>query len=91
MLNRMLPSLDVDQIIVHTEQNRQTLIDRGESPQSVQVIPHGTYESFAEYDHSNVIEDPRRVLFFRNIVADKGIGTVSDALPLIVDRIPDSR
>jgi len=50
-LNRALPTLANHKTIVHTEQNKETLIQRGHDREAISVIPHGTYESFAEYDH----------------------------------------
>jgi glycosyltransferase involved in cell wall biosynthesis len=79
----------VNRTIVHTEQNKQTLTDQGADPDTIDVLPHGTYETFADYDHSDVTEEPNTALYFGHIVPDGGIGTVLDAVPEIVEELPD--
>jgi glycosyltransferase involved in cell wall biosynthesis len=79
-----------DAIIVHTTEDRDTLIKRGVDLRKVFVIPHGAYELFGKVkgDESRGSEE-NCVLFFGYIIESKGVEYLIRAAPLISKEVPD--
>lgn len=79
-----------DQVVVHGEQLKQTVIRRfGVSDETVHIVPHivlGTDNS-----GGSVVEDDHLILFFGRIWEYKGLEYLIRAEPLITDKIPEAR
>jgi glycosyltransferase involved in cell wall biosynthesis len=79
-----------DAIIVHTIEDRDTLIKRGVDPRKVFVIPHGAYELFGKVKGDEGGESEENcVLFFGYIIESKGVEYLIRAAPLISKEVPD--
>jgi glycosyltransferase involved in cell wall biosynthesis len=83
-----------DAIIVHTTEDRDTLIRRGVDPGKVFVIPHGAYELFGKVREGEGKENKENseencVLFFGYITESKGVEYLIRAIPLISKEVPD--
>lgn len=89
ILKRLLPSIDPAQFIVHTENNKGTLVERGISEDEVAVIPHGAYDFFTDLDYEEKPEEENTVIYFGNIVPHKAIDDLVHAIPLVAEEIPD--
>ena len=74
-----------EEIIVHTEFSRKTILDRGwAAPEKVHVVPHGVldyYQSFGTEDSSS--DERLQILFFGNIEKYKGLDILLRAFALI--------
>ena len=88
-INAVLPDIDIRKRIVHSENQRATLIDRGVAPEGTNVIPHGVYEFFKQYDYDERPEEDNCLLFFGNLLPAKGINTLIRSIPLVAQEIPD--
>ena len=88
-VDALLPAIRRDHAIVHTEHGKDTLVGRGNRPEDVSVVPHGTYEFFREYDHEGVEEESDCVLYFGNLVPTKAPDTAIKAVPLVAKERPD--
>lgn len=89
LMDIAIPDIHVDRTVVHTENQKAALVERGTPPDDITVIPHGAYEMFGDYDDIDDEPEPYTLLFFGNIVRHKGIGTLIRALPLIEEEIPE--
>ncbi|ELZ89066.1 lipopolysaccharide transferase family protein [Haloferax sulfurifontis ATCC BAA-897] len=89
LFNRFAPKPQFEKKIVHSEENKEVLMEKGDSQSTIQVIPHGSFESFNEYDHSNVSEEKNTVLFFGNIVPAKGLDVAVKAVESLTEEITD--
>lgn len=78
-----------DQLIVHTETNRQSLREKGVPDERIHVIPHGAYSFFTEYGHEDIETDPNTLLFFGRIVPESGLDTLVAAIPWVRRHHPD--
>lgn len=78
-----------DRIIVHTQQDRETLIKKGLKSEKVVVIPHGAYTFFKKYAKSETESNENCVLFFGYIGENKGIEYLVKAIPIVSQEIPD--
>jgi len=78
-----------DVIIVHTKQNKETLVKKGVKPKDIAVIPHGSYTLFKKYAKNAVNSDDNSILFFGYIGENKGIEYLIKAVPMISKKIPD--
>lgn len=88
-VDAIIPDLNVSRTIVHTNNQRQALINRGLSPDDVAVIPHGTYSMFGGYEDVDFDPEPNTLLFFGHVVPHKGIDTLIRAIPIVACEIPD--
>lgn len=84
-----IPDLDVDRVVVHTENQRRAMIRRGTPPEAVDVIPHGAYSVFGDRSDVETPSESNCLLFFGNVVTPKGIDTLVEAIPLVKREIPD--
>lgn len=80
-----------DVIIVHTKQDKETLIRKGVNPKDIAVIPHGSYTFFKDYakNVNSVNSDDNSILHFGYIGENKGIEYLIKAVPTISKVIPD--
>lgn len=84
--------LGADQVIVHADSARQQLLDRGgRRPESVHVIPIGTYDFYRSFTSTDHPERPNTILFFGRIWGYKGLMHLIQAEPRITQAIPDAR
>lgn len=79
-------------IVVHTRNDKSTLIERGIDPNRIVVIPHGAYSFFKKFykrNKENSKSDNRVVLYFGYIQENKGLEYLLKAMEIIRDSIPD--
>ena len=89
-IKAILPEINEDLSIVHTDHQRDALIAQGRMPaEQVSVIPHGAYSVFGDRDDLSTDPEPNTILFFGNVVPPKGIDTIIRAIPQIKSEIPD--
>jgi len=77
-----------DVIIVHTKQDRETLIRKGVNPKDIAVIPHGSYTFFKDYA-KNVNSDDNSILYFGYIGENKGVEYLIKAISIVSQVILD--
>lgn len=80
------------QIIVHTQDLRQILVDQFKvDPQNMNVLPHGELGSLylRQTDGKPIEREPYTLLFFGRIWPYKGLQYLVDAIPLIAKHIPE--
>ncbi|NHW88575.1 MAG: glycosyltransferase family 4 protein [Archaeoglobales archaeon] len=89
-LDLLMPKIKYEKVIVHTQKNRERLIERGSPSEKIVVIPHGAYDFFKKYGNYSKMEEERNcILFFGNIVEAKAVDVLIDAIPIIAKKIPD--
>lgn len=84
-----IPDVDIARTVVHTENQRRALVDRGEDPEAVSVVPHGAYTVFGDADDATTDPEDGRLLFFGNIVPHKGLETLVAAIPRVAAEYPE--
>jgi glycosyltransferase involved in cell wall biosynthesis len=80
------------QLIVHTHQLKNILIEEFRIPQErVNVLPHGELGSLYQRRGSQNIQvrEPYTLLFFGRILPYKGLKYLLEAMPLIAESIPE--
>lgn len=88
VLDAAIPDLALDRVIVHA--NNQVPIAAGLHPETpVDVVPHGANDLFTTYDYDERPVERNTILFFGNIIPEKGIDTLVDAIPIVRRRVPD--
>lgn len=80
-----------DEIIVHTDENKDMLLSKGVSPSKVTVIPHGAYTFLRDYadPECETKSKGNTILFFGYITKNKGIEHLIKAAPFISKEVPD--
>jgi glycosyltransferase involved in cell wall biosynthesis len=78
-----------DITIVHTQENRNTLIKRGKDPKRITVIPHGAYDFFKKYNKNENKTEENSILLFGYMVKGKGVDYLIKAVPSISEKFPD--
>lgn len=89
LLNITIPDADTDRIVVHSDQQRVAFARRLQNGTGIEVIPHGVYEFFSEYDYRRHPEEAQTLLFFGNIFPGKGLDVLAEAVGLVRQKIPD--
>jgi len=89
LVNSALPDLDVDGVVVHTENQKRALRRQNRGGDRIDVIPHGAYSVFGDGEDTDVETRPNTVLFFGNVVPPKGLDTLVEAIPLVKRELPD--
>jgi glycosyltransferase involved in cell wall biosynthesis len=89
LVNSALPDLDVDGVVVHTENQKRALRRQNRGGDRIDVIPHGAYSVFGDSENTDVETRPNTVLFFGNVVPPKGLDTLIEAIPLVKRELPD--
>lgn len=81
-----------DQVIVHSQSDRQKLIAKHcRQPESVHVIPIGVFDFYRAWAHADAAERENSILFFGRIWGYKGLQHLIAAEPLITKKVPDAR
>jgi glycosyltransferase involved in cell wall biosynthesis len=75
-------------VIVHGENLRKYLLNRGISSSKILVFPHGDYTIFRRWIKKGVKTEPYTVLCFGRLVKYKGIGTLIKAIEIASKKIP---
>ena len=91
LANRVMPSVHIERAVVHSETQREALNRTRTAPGTVDVIPHGVYDFFGDYDYAERPEEDNCLLFFGNVIPPKGIDTLVEAIPIVQEEIPDVR
>ncbi len=81
--------VDPKKIIVHTENDKKTLISRGLDPSKIEVIPHGAYSFFKNFVRINEDSKEKVVLFFGYIQENKGLEYLLKAMKIVMRNIKD--
>lgn len=89
VVNSVLPEINEAHTIVHTEKQRQAMLNHGTDPGSITVIPHGSYSIFGTYSDIDRPPEPNCLLFFGNIIPPKGLETLVEAVPMVKTELPD--
>ena len=85
-----LIKIKIDKIIVHTKKNKERLVESGIHPEKVVIIPHGAYKFIKNYKNTVPKRKEKNIiLFFGNIVPDKGLDTLIASIPIVAKEIPD--
>ncbi|WP_312907605.1 glycosyltransferase [Natronosalvus caseinilyticus] len=84
-----IPDFPKAAAVVHSEKQREALLEQDRNIESVHVIPHGVYTFFSEFDHLEPPEELNHALFFGSLIPPKGLEFLVRALPAIVEEIPD--
>lgn len=76
-------------IIVHTQHDKDDLIKFGKiRSKTINIIPHGIYSFFLRYGNKMKVEK-NCILFFGNIREYKGLRYLIQAVPLVLEEIPN--
>ena len=80
-----------DTYIVHTKENRQSLINEGICSDKISVVPHGSYTFFKKYQESSAEYDNSKniLLYFGYIDRHKGVDQLVKAVPIVTKEVPD--
>jgi len=89
MADLMRRLIKVNKIIVHTDNDRNTLIKKGVDPDKIIVIPHGAYSIFKKYESPSITKEENCALFFGYIIRQKGLEYLIKAAPVVAKEIPD--
>ncbi|EMA56186.1 glycosyltransferase family 4 protein [Halococcus thailandensis] len=89
LLNVAIPDAEIDHIVVHSDQQRAAFEERLDHPTEIEVIPHGVYEFFTDYDYEQLPEEAHTLLFFGNIFPGKGLDVLAEAVQLASRELPD--
>lgn len=87
--------INPDKIIVHTLDNKNTLIKSGIGQEKITIIPHGAYTFFKKYSKNRIRSGGDRendediILYFGYIGRHKGIEYLIKAVPIVSNKIPD--
>ncbi|MBD2336440.1 glycosyltransferase family 4 protein [Calothrix sp. FACHB-156] len=80
------------QLIVHTQQHKQTLNQQFRIPkEKINILPHGELGSLyhRRTQKYSLPKEPSTLLFFGRIWPYKGLKYLLQAMPLVAERIPD--
>jgi len=89
LLKDALPDVGIDAGIVHTERQAEILGRMRSRPDRIETIPHGAYDFFTEYGHDDVRTEENTVLFFGNVIEEKGVEELVRSIPLVRADVPD--
>ncbi|WP_423746932.1 glycosyltransferase family 4 protein (plasmid) [Haladaptatus sp. SPP-AMP-3] len=89
LLNFVLPNPDIDHTVVHTNNNKVTLTQKGMKETEISVIPHGAYDMFSKYDFEEKPTEKNTILFFGNIVPHKALDLLVKSVIQSKEKIPD--
>jgi len=78
-----------DRIIVHTQENKNALIESGILPEKIAVISHGAYTFFKKFEETKTFADKNTLLFFGYLYKNKGLEFLLQAIPRVADEIED--
>jgi len=79
-----------DKVIVHGERHRRYLLAQEVPSHKVEVIPHGDFSFYTQYQRSDITpSESSNILFFGRIVSYKGLDYLIEAGKLIKEHIPN--
>lgn len=84
-----VPDVPKDVAIVHSEKQQTALRQQEHNIDATEVIPHGVYSFFQEFDYETPPEQENHVLFFGSLIPPKGVEFLVRAVPRIVEKLPD--
>jgi len=84
-----VPDFPKDAAIVHSEGQRNALLAQDRNIDTISVIPHGVHTFFNDYDYEKKPEEENHALFFGSLIPPKGIEYLINAVPYVVERLPD--
>lgn len=79
-LNMVLPNVDEQHTVVHTQDAKQILLNRGYSTSAISVLDHPAYDFFNDDQSEEQDTDCRTILFFGNIVDYKNLDLLTSAV-----------
>jgi len=85
----LVPDFAKDAAVVHSDRQREDLAEQERNFDAVEVIPHGVYSFFTEFDHPEPPEEENHALFFGSLIPPKGVEVLLQAVPLVVEELPD--
>lgn len=91
LVKDLLPEVPIDAGVVHTTGQADILRSSRYSPGAVEVIPHGAYDFFTDYDYEQRSVEDGTVLFFGNVIPEKGVEELVSAVQLVAEEIPEAR
>jgi len=91
LVKDLVPNIPLDAGVVHTEGQGSVLESSRYRPDIIEQIPHGAYDFFTDYDYDEKPTEENTILFFGNVIKEKGIDVLIRAIPLIKREIPDVR
>lgn len=85
----LVPDFPQEAAIVHSDRQREALAKQDRNFETVEVIPHGVYSFFKEFDHETPPEENNHVLFFGSLIPPKGVEFLVRAVPMIVEELSE--
>lgn len=89
LIKDSIPNVPLDAGAVHTEEQASILRSSSYRPTVIDVIPHGAYDFFTGYDYERRSEEDDCLLFFGNVIEEKGIDVLIRAVEMVAEEIPD--
>lgn len=89
-LTKLLVRGVADRIIVHGNNLKEDLIQKGTPENKIYVIPHGDYSYYTKWS-KKISEYPKSVLFFGRILDYKGLDYLIKAAPIVTSDVPDAK
>ncbi len=82
-----------DRVIVHAEHIKRRLLQQQHPfpAEKIHVIPHGVYDFYKKWDHTQISDPANQILFFGRIWEYKGLRYLIEAEPLITQQVPDAK
>lgn len=78
-------------IIVHGQSIKAQLLESGVEEQKIYVVPHGVYTVYSKWEEREARTDLRMVLFYGRMHEYKGLAVLIEAIPLVLERVPEAR
>jgi len=85
----LVPDFPKEAAITHSEEQETALQQQDRNIESTEVIPHGVYSFFKDFDYDTPPEENNHVLFFGSLIPPKGVEFLVRAVPQVVDELPD--
>ena len=90
IFGRLYTRKRADAIIVHGENLKNYLVNKGVSINKIHVIPHGEFSFYTKWAHIGV-KETKSILYFGSIRDYKGIQYLIEAGQKIISEIPSAR
>ncbi len=85
---KLLARYAADAIIVHGNNQKNILLEKGVHPQKIHCMPHGDFSYYAKWI-DEITEEKNTVLFFGQIMEYKGLNYLIDSVPKVASSVPD--
>lgn len=89
LFSKFLLRRTVNKIIVHGNNLKEVLVQKGVSKQKIETIPHGEFSYYTKWLNKKQQESKNTILFFGRIQDYKGLDSLIKAVPLITPHIPN--